>query len=147
MGVTSLGRHTRPTCHPGSIRDVFIKKVNVDLYTVCFFLTLGMRGDWSYFHSLRMRSRSMRKWAPRHAGDLGSGLAVCACAFDPIHVTAQGKRLDPICACVQLPGSSLYKTMQTMQIQLLCACVLYSMGSREFYDHIWGIVTSHKSHE
>ena len=42
QGVTSLGRHTRPTCHLGSIRDVFIKKVDVDLYTVCFFLTLGM---------------------------------------------------------------------------------------------------------
>ena len=95
MGVTSLGRHTRPACHPGSIRDVFIKKVNVDLYTVCFFLTLGMRGDWSYFHGLRMRSRSTRKWAHRHAGDLGSRLTVCACAYDPIHVTAQGKRLGP----------------------------------------------------
>ena len=54
----------------------------------------------------------------------------CACAYDPIHVTAQGKRLDPICACVQLPGSILVKTMPSMQIQLLCACVLYSMGSR-----------------
>ena len=49
MGVTSLGRHTRPTCHPGSPRDVLIKKVDVDLYTVCFFLTLGMRGVWGYF--------------------------------------------------------------------------------------------------
>ena len=29
-----------------------------------------------------------------------------------------------------------------MWIQLLCACVLYSMGSREFYDHIWASVTS-----
>ena len=29
-----------------------------------------------------------------------------------------------------------------MQIQLLCACVLYSMGSREFHDHIWAFVTS-----
>ena len=54
----------------------------------------------------------------------------CACAYDPIHVTAQGKRLDPICACVQLLGSSLHKTMLRMWIQLLCACVLYSMGSR-----------------
>ena len=130
MGVTSLGRHTRPTCHPGSIRDMFIKKSGCwPLYSV-FFLTLGMRGVWGYFHGLRMRSRFMRKWAPRHAGDLGSGLAVCACVFDLIHVTAQGKRLDLNCACVQLPGSSLHKTMQTMQIQLLCVCVLYSMGSR-----------------
>ena len=37
MGVTALGRHTRPACHLGSIRDVLIKKVDVDLYTVCFF--------------------------------------------------------------------------------------------------------------
>ena len=49
MGVTSLGRHTRPACHLGSIRDVFIKKVDVDLHRVCFFLTLGMRGVWDYF--------------------------------------------------------------------------------------------------
>ena len=146
MGVTSLGRHTRPTCHPGSPRNVFIKKVDVDLYTVCFFLTLGMRGVWGYFHGLRMRSRSMRKWAPRHAGDLGSGLAVCACAFDPIHVTAQGKRLDPICACVQLLGSSLHKTMPRMQIQLLCACVLYSYGSRVKPCPNMGICDVNKSH-
>ena len=36
MGVTSLGRHTRPACHLGSIRDVLIKKVAVDLHRVCF---------------------------------------------------------------------------------------------------------------
>ena len=144
--MTSPGRHTRPACHLGSPRDVSIKKVDVDLQRVCFFLTLGMRGVWGYFHGLRMRSRSMRKWAPRHAGDLGSGLAVCACAYDPIHVTAQGKRLDPICACVQLLGSSLYKTMQTMQIQLLCACVLYSYGSRVKPCPNMGICDVNKSH-
>ena len=32
----SLGRHTCPACTQGSIRDVFIKKVDVDLYRVCF---------------------------------------------------------------------------------------------------------------
>ena len=32
-----------------------------------------------------------------------------------------------------------------MQIPLLCACVLYSMGSREFYDHIWAL-WRHQSH-
>ena len=47
-----------------------------------------------------MRSRSTRKCAHRNAGDLGSSLAVCACAYDPIHVTAQGKSLGPNCACV-----------------------------------------------
>ena len=130
MGVTSLGRHTRPACHPGSIRDVFIKKVDVDLYRVCFSWLWGCEGSGTTFRGLRMRSRSMRKWAHRNAGDLGSRLAVCACAYDPIHVTAQGKRLDPICACVQLSGSILIKTMWRMWIQLLCACVLYSYGSR-----------------
>ena len=92
---------------------------------------MGCEGSGTTFRGLRMRSRSTRKWAPRNAGDLGSRLAVCACAYDPIHVTAQGKRLGPNCACVQLPGSSLHKTMRTMQIQLLCMRVLYSMGSRE----------------
>ena len=75
-----------------------------------------------------MRSRSIRKWAHRNAGDLGSRLVVCACAYDPIHVTAQGKRLDPICACVQLSSSILIKTMPRMWIQFLCASVLYSYG-------------------
>ena len=30
MGVTALGRHTRPACHLGSIRDVLIKKLRED---------------------------------------------------------------------------------------------------------------------
>ena len=41
-----------------------------------------------------MRSRSTRKCAHMNAGDLGSILAVCACAYHPIHVTAQAKALD-----------------------------------------------------
>ena len=109
----------------------------------CVFSWLwGCEGSGTTFRSLRMRSRSTRKWAHRNAGDLGSRLAVCACAHDPIHVTAQGKRLGPICACVQLPGSSLHKTMPRMWIQLLCACVLYSYGSRGFLGQMW----RHKSH-
>ena len=111
-----------------------------------FFLTLGMRGVWGYFRGLRMRSRSTRKYAHRNAGDLGSRLAVCACAYDPIHVTAQGKRLGPNCACVQLPGSSLIKTMPRMWIQLLCVRVLYSMGSREQPCPNMGICDVNKSH-
>ena len=38
-----------------------------------------------------------------NAGDLGSILAVCACAYDLIHVTAQGKSIGPNCACVLPP--------------------------------------------
>ena len=33
-------------------------------------------------------------------------MADCACAYDPNHVTVQGKRPGPNCACVQLPGST-----------------------------------------
>ena len=36
-------------------------------------------------------------------GDLGSILAVCACAYDPIHVTAQGKSIGKNCACLLTP--------------------------------------------
>ena len=79
-------------------------------------------------------------------GTWGSRLAVCACAYDPIHVTAQGQRLGPICACVQLPGSILHKTMSRMWIQLLCACVLYSMGSRVKPCPYMGICDVNKSH-
>ena len=60
-------------------------------------------GSGASFHCLRMRSRSTRKYAHMNAGDLGSILAVCACDYDPIHVTAQGKSLGPNCACVQPP--------------------------------------------
>jgi len=46
----------------------------------------------------------MRTWAPRKAGDLESILTVCACANDPIHVTAQGKSIRAYCACVHSYG-------------------------------------------
>ena len=63
----------------------------------------GCEGSGASSHGLRMRSRSTRKCAYRNAGDLGSGLVVCACAYDPIHVTVQGKSLGPNCTCVQPP--------------------------------------------
>ena len=49
-----------------------------------------------------MRSRSMRKCAHINAGDLGSILGVCACAYDPIYVTVQGS-IGENCACVLTP--------------------------------------------
>ena len=49
MGVTSLGRHTRPACHLGSPRDVLIKKVDVDLYGACFSWLLGCEGSGAIF--------------------------------------------------------------------------------------------------
>ena len=45
--------------------------------------------------------------AHMNAGDLGSNLAVCACAYDPIHVTAQGKSVGPNCACVLLARNQM----------------------------------------
>ena len=97
----------------------------------------GCEGSGATFHGLRMRSRSTRKCAHRNAGDLGCSLAVCACAYDPIHVTAQGKSLGPNCACVQPPRH--YRGLP------MNACVLYPMRSREFYDHIWAL-TRHLGH-
>ena len=49
MGVTSFGCHTRPACHPGSIRDLFIKKVDVDLHRVCFSWLWGCEGTGAIF--------------------------------------------------------------------------------------------------
>ena len=60
-------------------------------------------GSGASFHCLRMRSRSTRKCAHMNAGDLGSILADCARACDPIHVTAQGKSTGPNCPCVLPP--------------------------------------------
>ena len=62
-----------------------------------------MRGTGASFECLRMRCRPRRTLAPMNAVDLGSRWAVCACAYDPIHVTAQGKkpgtdlRMRPTC--------------------------------------------------
>ena len=80
-----------------------LKKVDFDLHIVFFMDFWGCEGYGASFHGLRMRSRSMRKCAHRSTGDLGSGLVVCACAYDPIHMTAQGKSLGPNCACVKPP--------------------------------------------
>ena len=38
MGVTASGRHTRPACNPGSIRDVLIKKKLILTSIQCVFL-------------------------------------------------------------------------------------------------------------
>ena len=76
-----------------------------------------------------MRSRSRRKCAPMNAGDLGSRWAVCACAYDPIHVTAQDKRLGPNCACVPLV-TRLYAVRSLKLCQVCgstsCVCVFFS---------------------
>ena len=100
MGVTSLGRHIRPACHQ-ALFEMFIKKSWFwPPYSVFFMDFWGCEGSGATFHGLRMRSSSTRKCAHRNAGDLGSSLAVCAFAYRPIHVTAQGKSLGPNCACV-----------------------------------------------
>ena len=132
------GRDVTRTSHtsrlsPGSIRDLLIKKVDFDLYTVCFFMDFwGCEGSGVCFERLRMRSRSMRKCAHRNAGDLGSRLAVCACAYDPIHVTAQSKRLGPHCACVQ----SLCEKCGFNP----CVRVFFiPWGHVVFHDHIWAL--------
>ena len=46
MGVTSLGRHTRPGCKLRALARIVLKN-DVELYTVCVFDGLtGMRGVW-----------------------------------------------------------------------------------------------------
>ena len=117
------------------VRDLFfIKSQKMIFFTLkqCAFLDFrGCEGSGACFERLRMRSRSRRKCAHRNAGDLESSLEVCACVYDPIHVTTQGKSLGPNCACVQPPRH--YRGLP------MNACVLYPMGSREFYDHIWAL--------
>ena len=107
------------------VRDLFfIKSQKMIFFTLkqCVFLDFrGCEGSGACFERLRMRSRSTRKCADRNAGDLGRSLAVCACVYDPIHVTAQGKSLGPNCACVQPPRHN--RGLPTN------ACVLYPMRS------------------
>ena len=125
------------------VRDLFfIKSQKIIFFSLkqCVFLDFrGCEGSGACFERLRMRSRSRRKCAHRNAGDLGSSLTVCACVYDPIHVTAQGKSLGPNCACVQPPRH--YRGLP------MNACVLYPMGSREFSWPNMGIVTSIGSHD
>ena len=103
-GVTSPGPHTRPACNLGYCRDLFKKRRWFwPQYSVFFIDFRWCEGSGACFERLRMRSRSMRKCAHMNARDLGSILAVCACAYHPIHVTAQGKSLGPNCACVLPP--------------------------------------------
>ena len=51
QGVMSLGRHTRPACHPGSIRDVLIKKwmlTSIECVFLDFWDARGL-GPFSWF--------------------------------------------------------------------------------------------------
>ena len=116
-GVTSFGPHTRPACNQAPL-EIFSLNQHSDFHSKysVFLLTSGnARGLGLLFECLRMRSRSMRKCAHVNAGGLGSILAVCACAYDPIHVTAQGQRLGENCACVPTP--------HTVK---LCVCVFFT---------------------
>ena len=90
-----------------------------------------------------MRCRSSRTKAPMNAGDLGSRWAVCACAYDPIHVTAQGKRLGLNCACVPLV-TRLYAVRSIKLGEACgsnpCVCVFFSpWGHVNFYAQIWAL--------
>ena len=93
-----------------------------------------------------MRRRSRRKCAPMNAGDLGSRWAVCACAYDPIHVTAQDKRLGPNCACV--PFVTRFYAVRSLKLceqcgSNTCVCVFFfPWGHVNIHAQIWGFVTS-----
>ena len=103
----------------------------------------GCEGSGASSHGLRMRSRSTRKCAYRNAGDLGSGLVVCACAYDPIHVTAQGKSLGPNCACVQQPRHYRGLPMNAYVLYpMLPICTLIGRErSREFFDDVFMLMS------
>ena len=143
MGVTSLGRHTRPACHQALFEIVIKKSWFWPPYSVFFMDFWGCEGSGASFHGLRMRSRSTRKCAHRNAGDLGSSLAVCACAYDPIHVTAQGKSLGPNCACVQPPRHYRGLPMNAYVLYpMLPICTLIGRErSREFFDDVFMLMS------
>ena len=152
--MTSLGRHTRPVCNLGHSRDLFrIKWCGWMMLTSiqCVFIDFWWcEGSGASFECLRMRHRSRRKCAPMNAGDLGSRLAVCACAYDPNHVTAQDKRLGPNCACVPFV-TRLYAVCSLKLCELCgsntCVCVFFfPWGHVNIHAQIWGFVTSMRSH-
>ena len=117
------------------VRDLFfIKSQKMIFFTLkqCVFLDFrGCEGSGACFERLRMRSRSTRKCAHRNVGDLGRSLAVCACVYDPFHVTAQGKSLGPNCACVQPPRH--YRVFLWMPVFFI------PWGHVNFHDQIWAL--------
>ena len=78
-----------------------------------------------------------------NAGDLGSRWVVCACAYDPIHVTAQGKRLGLNCACV--PLVTRFYAVRSLKLceecgSNPCACSFSHGVTLTFmpkYGHLW----------
>ena len=84
-----------------------------------------------------------------NAGDLGSCLAVCACAYDPIHVTAQGKKPGLNCACVPL----VPRFYAVWSIKLCeecgstsCVCVFFSPWGHVNWMPKYGHMKRHHGH-
>ena len=129
------------------VRDLFfIKSQKMIFFTLkqCVFLDFrGCEGSGACFERLRMHSRSTRKCAYRNAGDLGSGLVVCACAYDPIHVTVQGKSLGPNCTCVQPPRHYRGLPMNAYVLYpMLPICTLIGRErSREFFGDVFMLMS------
>ena len=149
MGVTSFGRHTRPGCNLGHSRDS-LKPMQwcCPPYSVFFIDFWWCEGSGASFECLRMRSRSRRKCAPMNAGDLGSRWAVCACVYDPNHVTAQDKRLGPNCACVPLvPRLYAVRSIKLCEVCGSTSCVVFFFpwGHVNIHAQIWAFVTSMRS--
>ena len=69
-----------------------------------------------------------------NAWDLGRCLAVYACAYDPIHVTAQGQKPGLNCACVPLVPLQNYAKNVALTSWV---------GSRDFYAQIWASKRHH----
>ena len=103
---------------------------------------MGCEGSGTTFRGLRMRSRSTRKWAHRNAGDLGRQLAVCACAYNPIHVTAQGKRLGPIAHAFNYQALLSIKLCKQCRFNSCVRVFFIPWGHVSNHAQIWAFVTS-----
>ena len=123
----------------------------------CVLFLIRFRYFWSFPFSFDQTMVSIRVQPLYSMASSQSHDHICQKAFsissfcvwtfqsvkEKMGVTSLGRHLRP--ACTQ-GFHAVIKTMWKMQIQLLCACVLYSMGSRVKPCPNMGIVTSHKSH-
>ena len=75
----------------------------------------------------------MQKCVHLNAGNLGSILAVCACAYDPVHMTVQGKSILENCADV-LTRKPSYECEGPGEQLGVCCFLIGGNGSREKID-------------
>ena len=137
MGVTSLGRHTRPACHQVPLAICWLKKVDFDLYTVFFsgdarglgllFMVCACAVGLGGNVLIRMRGNWGVVWRSAHVSTI------------PFTWLRRAKALGPTAHASNHPA--------TIGVFLWMRVFFIPWGHVNLYDHIWADVTSFGSHD